>query len=72
MLLRHQPFVGDSLKCVGRGFFLCPTLQRRVNTVRQLPPSVVAFLTRELQGNFGVLAESEQPLYPTAFVSEAP
>jgi hypothetical protein len=55
MLLGHQPFVGDSLKRVGRGFFLCTPLQRGINTVRQLPPSVIPFLARSLQRNFGVL-----------------
>ena len=73
MLLCHQPFVGDCLKrVVLRGLFLSTTLQRRINTVRQLPPSVIAFLARSLQGNFGVLAESEQLLYPTALVPEPP
>jgi hypothetical protein len=46
VLLSQHPFVGDGLKGAGRRTFLSATLRTRINTIRQLSPSVIALFAR--------------------------
>jgi hypothetical protein len=71
VLLCQQPFVGDDCEGVGLSVAFRAPFDARVDAVRYVPPSVVAFLARSFQGDVGVRAEGEEFFYLSAEVCGA-